>query len=166
MTEPALRGDLRHFFPSEVLQMLQLSQSTGRLELERAGERADVFVERGRPVFAVTSGGSVRIGELLVHRGVVSPQALEAALTEQRRHPTRRLGALLVGSGAVRLEQLEEAIHEVLKRILYGLLLWRDGSFRFVLGEQVAAEDIRLDLDLDRLILEGLRHADEARAAG
>ena len=46
---------------------------------------------------------------------------------------------------------------------MYGLLLWRDGAFRFTPGERVDGEDVRLDLDLDRLILEGLRQADEAR---
>ena len=55
----ALRGELAHFFPSEILQLLQLAQATGRLELERPGERAYLYVERGRPVFARTTGAAV-----------------------------------------------------------------------------------------------------------
>ena len=160
----ALQGDLAQFFPSEVLQLLQLAQATGRLELERAGERAELFVERGRPVFARTSGGAVRAGQILVHRGEVSSEALERALAEQRTRPGHRLGALLVASGSATPEQIQGAVHEALRRIVYGLLLWRDGTFRFVPGEQVGGEDVKLDLDLDRLILDGLRHADEARA--
>jgi hypothetical protein len=49
------------------------------------------------------------------------------------------------------------------KRIVYRVLLWRDGAFRFVAGESASGEDVQLDLDLDRLILEGLRLADETR---
>jgi hypothetical protein len=164
MTREALRGDLVHFFPAEVLQLLQLAQATGRLELERGGEKAELFVERGRPVFARTSGGAVRAGELLVHRGVLTREALHAALEAQRATPGQRLGALLVASGAASPEQVQGAVHETLRRIVYGLLLWREGSFRFVPGDQVNGEDVKLDLDLDRLILEGLRQADEARA--
>ena len=168
MSEPevpgALRGDLAHFFPSEVLQLLQLAQATGRLEMERAGERAELFVERGRPVFARTSGAAVSTGQILVHRGVLSREALEAALAEQSAQPGQRLGELLVASGAVTREQLQSAVNEALRRVIFGLLLWREGSFRFQPGEQVGAEDVKLDLDLDRLILEGLRQADEARA--
>jgi glycine/D-amino acid oxidase-like deaminating enzyme len=160
----ALQGDLAHFFPSEVLQLLQLAQATGRLELERAGERADLFVERGRPVYARTSGGAVKAGQILVHRGAVSSEALERALAEQRAHPGQRLGALLVASGTATPEQIQGAVSEALRRIVYGLLLWREGSFRFLAGEQVGGEDVKLDLDLDRLLLEGLRQADEARA--
>jgi hypothetical protein len=158
-----LRGDLAHFFPAEILQLLQLAQATGRLELVRGEEKAEVIVERGRPVFARTTGGSVRAGEVLVHRGQVPPEALERALAEQRAHPGRRVGALLVGAGAATAEQVEEAVRETLRRILYGLMLWRDGSFRFVPGEPGPREEVRLDLDLDRLILEALRQADERR---
>jgi len=51
------------------------------------------------------------------------------------------------------------------RRILYGMLLWREGRFRFFADEQALDDDLPLDLDLDRLILEGLRLADQARAA-
>ena len=54
MSDPALEGDLRHFFPTEVLQMLQLAQANGRLELERPREIVELFIERGRPVFALS----------------------------------------------------------------------------------------------------------------
>src|SRR6185503_7885283 len=91
---PALQGDLAQFFPSEVLQLLQLAQATGRLELERSNERADLFIERGRPVFARTSGGSVRAGQILVHRGIVTSEGLERALAEQRSRPDLRLGVI------------------------------------------------------------------------
>jgi hypothetical protein len=161
----ALRGDLAHFFPSEVLQLLQLAQATGRLELERPGERAELYVERGRPVFARTSGAAVTTGQILVHRGVISRETLEAALAEQSTHPGRRLGSLLVAGGAATQEQMQSAVNESLRRVVFGLLLWREGTFRFHLGEQVGGEDVKLDLDLDRLILEGLRQADEARAS-
>lgn len=161
----ALDGDLGHFFPSEVLQLLQLAQATGRLEISRENERVDLFLERGRPVFARTSGLAVRAGEVLMHRGLIQPQALARALERQRAEPRRRVGQLLVDAGDVTAEQVREAVHEVLRRIVYGVLLWRDGRFRFVPGEASIGEDIQLDLDLDRLILEGLRLADQERAA-
>ncbi len=161
---PALEGDLAHFFPSEVLQLLQLAQGTGRLEIARDGERVDLFLERGRPVFARTSGVAVRAGEVLMHRGLVTPEMLARVLEAQRTEPRRRIGELLVAAGVVTAEQVREAVHEVLRRIVYGVLLWREGTFRFVPGSSGVGEDIQIDLDLDRLILEGLRLADQARA--
>ena len=158
----ALHGDLRHFFPGEILQLLKLAQATGRLELERGGERADVFIERGQPVFARTSGVAVRMGDLLVHRGVVAPETIERVLSHPPSRADQRLGSRLVEAGAATPADIQQAVRDTLRRILYGLLLWRDGSFGFVPGEQVLDEDIRLDADLDRLILEGIRQEDES----
>lgn len=162
---PSLEGDLAHFFPSEVLQLLQLAQATGRLELVRENDRVDLYLERGRPVFARTSGMSVRAGEVLVHRGHVRPDALARALERQRLDGRRRIGELLIEAGDASPEQVCDAVHEVLRRIVYGLVLWRDGRFRFMPGDGGLGEDIQIDLDLDRLILEGLRLADQERAA-
>ncbi len=161
----ALQGTLEYFHPSEVLQLLQLAQATGRLELARGDERVALFFERGRPVFARTSGLAVRLGEVLQHRGVLTPEALAHALDRQKAHPDRRLGTLLVEAGDASRDEVREAVHEVLRRIVYGLLLWTDGTFRFDPGPVVVGEDLQLDLDLDRLILDGLRLADQARAA-
>jgi hypothetical protein len=105
----ALEGDLTHFFPAEVLQLLQLAQATGRLDLERPGERAELFVERGRPVFARTSGGSVKAGQILVHRGAIAQEILDRALADQQRRPGVRLGAIHVGDGAATPEQVQSA---------------------------------------------------------
>ncbi len=160
----ALEGDLAHFFPSEVLQLLQLAQAAGRLEFTRGQERVDLWYERGRPMFARTSGLSVRSGELLLHKGVVSAPSLARALERQREEPRRRVGELLMEQGDASREQITDAVHEVLRRIVYNVILWRDGRFRFVPGEMAEGEDITLDLDLDRLILEGLRLADQERA--
>jgi hypothetical protein len=163
MSSPALHGDLAHFAPAEVLQLLRLAQANGTLELEHSAERVDLVVANGRPVFARTTGAGVRVGQVLIHRGQLEPHALEVAIAMQRLKPDRRIGALLVESGAADPAHVSDAVREVVKRIVYRVLLWRDGAFRFVPGASASAEDVQLDLDLDRLILEGLRLADETR---
>jgi Domain of unknown function (DUF4388) len=157
-----LTGDLTSFYPAEVLQLLQLAQVTGWLEIERRGERATLAIEGGRPVFARTDAASVKVGELLMHHGAINRETLELALAMQSDDPGERLGAMLIASGLVSRAQVETAVREVVKRIVYGVLLWREGVFRFVPGP-VGNEDVKLELELDRLILEGLRQADEER---
>ena len=171
MSEPALEGELGPFLPTEILQLLKLAQATGRLELSRpearapAGvETAEVFFDSGRPVSARTSGPAVRTGEVLVHHGHVTRDAVAGALEVQRHAPGSRIGHLLRASGAASPAQVEQAVHEAQRRILYGVLLWREGRFRFLAGERAEDNDLPLDLDLDRLILEGLRLADQSRA--
>ena len=173
MSQSALKGDLGRFQPAEVLQFLQLAQATGRLELRRlatgaagrdgAEETVEVFFVEGRPVFARTSGQSVRTGEILVHRGHATHEAVIGALEAQRRGAGKRIGEVLMDHRAVAPGQVVQAVHECVRRILYGMLLWREGRFRFFAGEHAEDDDLPLDLDLDRLILEGLRLVDQAR---
>jgi glycine/D-amino acid oxidase-like deaminating enzyme len=162
---PALEGDLRFFQPAELLQLLQLAQASGRFELERGQEHVDLVFQNGRLVSARTSGVAVRVGDVLVHRGVLTREALELVLSMQQDQPGERIGHMLVTSGAVTEAQAVAAIREVVSRVVYGVLLWREGRFRFAPGSEAGPEDIRLDLDLDRLILEGLRLADQKRAS-
>lgn len=164
MSGAALEGDLAYFYPSELLQLMNLAQATGALYFERQGEHATLWFENGRPVFARTDGGSVKLGQVLVHRGFLTPEMLEEALVEQRNHQGWRLGLVLASQGVVTVGDVQDAVREVLRRIVYGMLLWRKGRFRFAPDERVEDEDVQLDLDLDRLILEGLRLADQTRA--
>jgi hypothetical protein len=161
----ALIGDLKHFQPAEVLQLLQLAQATGRFELLRGEERVQLFFEGGRLVAAVTSGTAVRLGEVLVHRGVVVAEALDLVLSIQQDQPGERIGQMLVAAGAATPEQLADALREVVRRVVYGVLMWREGLFRFEPGAERVTDEIQLDLDLDRLILEGLRLADQKRTS-
>ncbi len=164
MNTGALEGDLHYFQPAEVMQLLQIAQASGRFRLERGSEHVELLVERGRLISARTTGVAVRLGEVLVHRGVVVPEALDLVLTLQQDQPGERLGQMLVTAGAASAEQVADALREVVRRVVYGLLLWREGRFRFTPEVTATMEDIRLDLDLDRLILEGLRLADQKRA--
>src|SRR2546421_440149 len=66
---PSLSGLLGRFVATDVLQFLKLAGATGRCEFERAGERVSIGFAHGRPQWARTTGRSVRLGELLVHRG-------------------------------------------------------------------------------------------------
>ena len=117
----ALAGDLAIFYPAEVLQLLRLARATGRLDLERGDERVEVFIEEGRPMFARSSGPSVRTGDILIHRGEVSREALDMAHDPTRGRETvcwdaefERMRAELAGDeadgGAVAIHWYERAL--------------------------------------------------------
>ena len=166
---PALEGDLSRFLATDVLQFLKLAGATGRLEFERAGERIEIGFDHGRPTDGRCSGRSVRLGDVLVHRGVVSESTLASALADQRAGSGVRLGALLRASHGVRDEDVASAVGDVFRRLVCALALWPEGRFRFrpdantraEAGAEADAEaDVLLDVELDRLLIEGLHYTD------
>lgn len=159
----ALAGDLAVFHPAEVFQLLQLASSTGRLRLDRPGEAADVWFAHGRLTGARSSRRGVRTGEALVHFGLAPRELVERALADQAREPARRMGELLVARG-VPAPDVARAVQEALRRVLYGVLLWPEGTFRFEAGERLPVDTATEGLDLDRVILDALRLADHSQA--
>lgn len=152
-----LSGSLDQFMPIQVLRLISSTGATGCLTIVHGTEFAKIFIIEGRSAIATTSGLHVRIGEVLVHGGLIRPEAAELAVASQQSFPGMRIGQMLVESGALKAERLEWAVLEVQKRILCRILLWREGKFSFDLGERAEDEEFALDLDLDRLVIEALR---------
>ena len=158
-----LSGSLSHFNAGHLLRLLQAARVTGCLKLERGKEKIHLYVEDGRTLFAKSSGPTLRVGDVLVRRGEVRPEALEFVLAIQQDHPGLRIGHMLVDSGALTEEQIREAVLAVQRHIVLGLLLWREGKFMFRPDERIEDEEIRLELDVDMLLASALTFAVEMR---
>jgi hypothetical protein len=159
-----LSGSLDQFMPIQILRLLQSTGATGCLAFTRGSERAEVFLLEGRSAIARTTGMHLRVGDVLVNVGLILPETAEFAAAYQQDVPGKRLGQMLVESGALKPERLHWAVMEVQKRILCRILLWREGEFEFHLGTRPEDEDIAVDLDLDRLVIEALRMREDPAA--
>jgi hypothetical protein len=162
MSAPTLAGTIGVFPPIYLLRLIQDTRVTGRMELIRGSERVDLFVEAGRSVFVRSSGARLRVGEILVRQGELPPEVIELALAVQSDQPGTRIGSMLVESGSVTDAQMSRAVLAVQLQILCDLLLWKEGVFRFIEGEHAPDEDLRLDLDVDRLVIGLLSVAERA----
>ena len=151
-----LMGSLAHFNLASVLRLLQSAYKTGRLELQRGEERTELFLEDGTSLFARTNGPALRIGDMLVRRGDLRPEAIELALAIQHEAPQGRLGQMLVDNGVVTEDQVRDAVIDVQKHIVIAAMKWKKGTFRFGAGERLSGEDIRVVLDVDELMAWGL----------
>lgn len=60
---------------------------------------------------------ALRLGELLIQQGALTPEVLESALREQRSNPGRLLGQVLLEAGHVSPAQLQAALAERMRHI-------------------------------------------------
>jgi hypothetical protein len=162
MNPATLAGGLEIFGPIHLLRLLQDSRVTGRLELVRGDEHVNLFVRRGRSVACTSSGARLRVGELLVRQGKVRPEVIDLALAVQTDEPGERIGRILVESGSVTESQVSNAVLTLQRQILYDVLLWREGSFRFHVGEVAPEAELQIDLNVDNLLVDLLRFAGAA----
>lgn len=154
-----LEGNLSVFEPISVLQMLNYSRSTGELSLDIGRNSARIYFDRGSVVFAEINERELKLGQFLVAHNLVKQDAVDRVLGNK--HKGKRLGELLVEDGAISERELRVAVEEQIKEVVYEVVRWRKGWFRFDAGRKPSKQDIFIDIPLDNLMLEGLKRLDE-----
>ncbi len=154
-----LRGNLAIFGPISVLQLINLEQTTGELVFESGGNTARIYFDRGSVTYAEIANRKMKLGEHLLAEGLITREALDRALKAQGLR--RRLGTVLVEMGEIDARTLRRTIEEQIKEVVYEVVRWRGGRFRFTSGRKPKTQDVFIDIPLDHLILEGLKRVDE-----
>ncbi len=165
---PGLRGDLRVVPLAEVLQLLDVQEQSGVLTVERTGARVEIFFRRGRVDQAVADGVP---DEFLLGRFVLDAELMQRpdfeSFLESRAHksgPQQRLiGQHLVKLGLLAEPDLRACLTRQSSELIYEILRWRHGRFRFAAGLELPPSviDVALGLDVEAVLMEGYRRVDE-----
>ena len=115
-----------------------------------------VFLDDGRPVFAVSSTQHDRMGELLLREGKITRAQLDRAQALVL-ETGRRMGEILVDMGFLKARELFPAVRRHIEDIVYSLFAWSDGEFALMASAAVPGERIRLSIHPAALVLEGVR---------
>src|SRR5687768_91023 len=153
-----LKGPLVDLPVPEILQHLKLSHATGILTLVSGGARKALYVRDGRVVFASSNLPNDRLGELLLREGKITVEEYEASIKAITKG--KRQGKVLVEMGALSPKDLWEGVQFQVQEIVYSVFQWDDGTFHFEASSLPEKERITVDLDIQDLILAGLRRVD------
>jgi CheY-like chemotaxis protein len=161
---PSLRGDLRVVPIAEVLQLLDAQKQSGVLEVSRASGRVEVSFRSGRVDLATATGvpEEFLLGRFIVESELMTQQDLEGFL-ESRAPGSRLIGSQLVKLGYLSESELRTALTRQTRELIYEVLRWSFGSFRFTRTRDLppAAVDASLGLDVEGILMEGFRRVDE-----
>jgi hypothetical protein len=160
----ALRGNLEDFGVGEVFQLIGQQRKTGVLEISNEAGRIQLRFDAGAIVSAapVAEHPDAALGDMLVRRGIVEPDALATALTECST-TLERLGGRLVGRGLVSREELEATEEFLTRETIFGLLRQNAGSFHFSAQPVPHDRDPATLLGAEQILMDGLRMVDEWR---
>ncbi len=169
---PTLEGLLGAVPLGEVFQLLSLQGQSGLLVIEREGSSpaptVTVALRGGRVDQAVAQhlGGEFLLGRYLVSEGLLGWAELES-FTASLHGRRALLGEALVAAGRLQATQLESALRRQTAELVYEVIRWGAGRFRFEAGANLAAaQQARLSLASDGLVLEAYRRLDEWRLIG
>ncbi len=158
----AIEGPLRELGIHDVFQLLDLSRKTGTLAVtsELRDNEGTVLFENGRVVAATIKSNPHRLGDLLMRSGKVTEgEIARAVAAKEERGDTRRLGEILLEMGALSPKELERHIRLQIEAVVFELLSWREGFFRFEEGS--IGSRAMLQISTEALLMEGARRIDE-----
>jgi tetratricopeptide (TPR) repeat protein len=158
----SIEGSLADVGLADICQLLALGRKTGCLTVTDRSNFGYLYFEKGRVIHAMVLSRPVRLGEVLVKNGAITPEQLTEAMVSQAHAPSNRLGQILLERGDISEEDLKRFITIQVEEAVYYLFTWEQGQFHFDPDTSPDEEDsIQVSLNMDSLLMEGARRVDE-----
>ena len=155
-------GDIQTMPLVELLQWVASNKKTGLLELERNTIRKQISFQQGRVVGCFDDDPSMRLGQFLISRGLITDRNLRFAMRRQRATDSR-IPEILVDMHLLTDEQITEQVKIKALETIYGVFEWSDAIFRFEQDSSIDCYEIAVDLSVERILLEGATREDDLK---
>ncbi len=156
----ALKGNLRDFSTTQLLNLINLARKTGTLTIQ-GKEVAHVSFREGKLIHAHLGVENNSLATILHSAGKLSEEQARIIETKARGTSDKQLGHLLVQAGYVTQSDIIQSVRQYVLDVVYKLFTWADGLFRFDANKLPPPEQITIPIDLESVIMEGSRRLKE-----
>jgi hypothetical protein len=169
-----LQGNLRDFTTTQLLNLMNLSRRTGTLVIFEAkptgekdamdnekmapgDERARVVFKDGKLVHAVLTGQKGDLVAVLNKAGKLTDQQANIIRERAKGSSDKALAMRLIGANYVSQKDVVKSIQQYTLDVVYNLMTWREGIFKFGDNQLPNGNRILVPIDLENVIVEGAR---------
>jgi hypothetical protein len=156
----ALRGNLRDFSVTQLLNLINLAKKNGTLIVEGPNDKAHVSFRDGKLAFAQIGQEDNRLATVLYKANKLS-QGQYRAIQARTQVSDKELGLLLINAGYITQEDILVNLQVYFTDVIRRLFTWVEGFFRFENDLMPPEDRINVRLDLENLIIEGSRQLRE-----
>ena len=157
----ALRGNLRDFTVTQLINLINLARKTGTLIVDGPSEQAQVSFREGKLAYARIGQEDNGLAAILHKANKLNANQYRAISERAGKMTDKELGLLLINAGYVTQEDILLNLQIYFADVMRRLFPWVEGLFRFE-NEILPPDDrINVKLDLENLIIEGSRQLRE-----
>jgi len=158
----ALRGNLRDFSATQVLNLINLARKTGLLTVETSTDTARLYFKDGKLVHAHTAREDGHLTSILLKGDKLTTDRASAIAGRPEVRSDRQLGMLLMNAGYVTEEDIVQSARKYMLDIVATLFEWREGQYEFM-PENLPSEDrLTVAISLENVIMERSRRLHES----
>jgi len=157
----ALRGNLRDFSTTQLLNLINLARKTGTLTIEGQGTRARLCFKEGKLIYATLDGQDDHLATLLHRAGKITAEQARTIHVQAGSKSDKELGLLLINAGYVSQTDILRIMQNHILSNVYPLFTWPEGTFYFESNVLPFEDRITVAIDLENVIMEGSRRLKE-----
>ncbi len=157
----ALKGNLRDFTVTQLLNLINLARKTGTLIIEGPAEAARVTFREGKLAFAQLGQEDNSLAAILQQSNKISAGQYRALKNRASMMTDKELGLLLINAGYLSQDDILTSLQQYFVGVVRRLFTWVEGFFRFEPDLPVPDDRIAVRVDLENLIIEGSRQLRE-----
>jgi len=157
----ALRGSLREFSTTQLLNLVNLARKTGLLTVQTSTDTARLYFKDGNLVDTDTASEDGQLASILLKADKLTADRASAIAGHAEVRTDRQLGVLLMSAGYVTEEDIVQSVKQYMLDIVATLFEWHEGQFEF-LPDRLPSEDrLTVAINLENVIIEGSRRLHE-----
>ena len=157
----ALKGNLRDFTVTQLLNLVNLACKTGTLVIEGSVDVAKITFNDGKLVYAQMDHLDNSLAGILRRSKKITARQF-AILNERAGNMNdKELGILLINAGYLDQYDIIESLQQYFVNIVRQLFTWVEGMFQFEVNSLPPSDKIPIRMDLENLIIEGSRQLRE-----
>lgn len=158
-----MQGSLQDFRLAEILQLVAGQQKTGLLRVESHGAVLTFYFSAGTLVSCRDRrhAGQDPLVNYVSQCGLVDPD-IAMELARKCEESRTDFADRLLENRLITSEELERALDDLMQDLVYRTFNWREGNYRFILGDQfVEGLKHQGKHKVESLLMEAARRADE-----
>lgn len=157
----ALKGNLRDFSTTQLLNLIHLAGKTGTLTIEGPSEVARMSFKGGKLIYAQLGSENGHLTSILRQTKKLSDEQVRVLRSKADKATDKELGLLLINAGYVSQTDILQSIRQHVLSVVYRLFTWVEGAFRFDAEVLPPDDKITVPIDLENVIMEGSRRLRE-----
>jgi hypothetical protein len=158
----ALKGNLRDFSTTQLLNLISLARKTGTLTIQGDGDVARMSFREGKLIYAQMGNlQGNHLAYILQNAGKLSEEQANIIQSRVQDKSDKQLGHMLIQAGYVTQSDIIQSVRQNVLDIVYKLFTWAEGLFRFDANQLPSPSHITIPIDLESVIMEGSRRLKE-----
>lgn len=164
----ALKGNLKDFSTTQLLNLINLAKKSGTLFIEAADKKAkngkhkaNIAFKEGKLIHAALGEEDGNLAVVLAKAGKLTKDQAKQIYERARNTGDKQLGLMLINAGYVSQADIIQSLKAHREAIVLRLFRWSEGDFHFEADKLPSGDRITVPIELENLILEGSRRTKE-----